>query len=98
VIRNASDDAPLAGVAITLKADSLFKDAEPCVTDADGKFALTFAVSDGAFSPTEMPRWSLALVQSGFDEQVVDISPSKEPQRGKAINLISVVAYMKPIP
>jgi hypothetical protein len=98
VIRDVSDDTPLAGVTITLKADSLFKDAEPCVTGGDGTFALTFKVSDGAFSPSEMPSWSLAMVQQSYHEQVVDISPSKEPQRGKAINLISVVAYMKPLP
>ncbi len=98
VIRDVSDETPLAGVTVTLKADSLFKDAEPCLTDADGAFVLTFTVSDSAFSSDEMPDWSLALMQQGYHELVVDISPGKEPPRGKAINLISVVAYMRPVP
>lgn len=98
VIRDVSDETPLAGVKVTLKADSLFKDAEPCLTDADGAFVLTFTVSDSAFSSDAMPDWSLAMGQQGYHEQVVDISPGKEPPREKAINLISVVAYMRPVP
>ena len=96
MIRDSAEDAPLVGVAITLQANSLFKDAEPCVTGADGSFVLTFRVSDNAFSPSEMPKWTLSFAKSGFVDQVIDISPSKEPQSAQGINLISVVAYVKP--
>ena len=97
VIRDVAGETPLAGVTITLKAGSLFKDAEPCFTNADGTFSLIFTVSDGAFSSDTMPSWSLAMMKQGYHEQVVDISPSKEPQLEKAVNLVSVVAYMKPL-
>jgi hypothetical protein len=45
-----------------------------------------------------MPKWSLTLAKEGYADEVIDISPSKEPESTKATNQTVVVAYMKAKP
>jgi hypothetical protein len=97
-VKSASDGAPLAGVRITLEAGSLFATTSPAMTATDGTFSLRFTVSDGAFGPVAMPKWSLTLAKEGYFDELIDISPTKEPESAKITNQIFVVAYMRTQP
>jgi hypothetical protein len=95
-VKSASDGTPLAGVRITLEATTLFATTSPTVTATDGSFLLRFTVSDGDFGPGgAMPRWSLTLAREGYADEVIDISPTREPESAKITNQIFVVAYMR---
>lgn len=94
-IKSSADGSPLTGVMVTLKASSLFTESGPVWTGPDGSFVLGFEVSDGAFSPRRMPQWSLTLVKEGYVDEVIDISPAKEPTSSKTTNTIVVVGYLR---
>lgn len=96
-INDFTDGKPLAGVRVSLEASEVFLNTGPVPTAADGSFFLRFRVSDGAFG-TGMPRWSLTLEKEGYADEVVDISPTREPTSTKVTNQIAVVAFMKAKP
>ncbi len=95
-IKRSSDGAPLFGVLVTPEASGLWKTPAPVVTGIDGSFLLKFRVSDGEFSPREMPKWSLRLETAGYVDEVVDISPLEEPKRGTTTQMV-VIAYMREV-
>ena len=79
-LKDCSGGSPLAGVRVTLGASALFVKPNRPVTGVDGRFLLQFSVSDGEFVSGEMPHWSLTLSKEGYADEVVDISPSREPE------------------
>jgi len=81
-ITSAGDDSPVEGATIHRnmwgeKTDP--KTAETTLhTDAAGRAAETFTVSDTAFSAGK-PTWYLRVSREGFEPEIVEIKPAKVP-------------------
>lgn len=92
-IKDFTGGTPLAGVRISLEGSGL-DGVETPVTGSDGSFLLRFSVGDIEFLPDEMPKWSLSLAKEGYADEVIDISPSKEPESSRIVNVIVLQSYM----
>jgi hypothetical protein len=85
-VTNAVDGSPIEGAAIHRnmwgeKTDP--KTAETIFhTDATGRAAETFTVSDTAFSAGK-PTWYLRVSREGFEPEIVEIKPAKVPTENR---------------
>ena len=83
---SSADGSPLEGVAIHRnmwgeKTDP--KTAETILlTDAAGRAAEEFTVSDTAFSAGK-PTWYLRVFKEGFEPAIVEIKPDKVPREAR---------------
>jgi hypothetical protein len=85
-VTSAVDGSPIEGVAIHRnmwgeKTDP--KTAETILhTDAAGRAAETFTVSDIAFSAGK-PTWYLRVSREGFEPEIIEIKPAKVPTENR---------------
>jgi hypothetical protein len=102
-IKKSIDGTPLAGVAVTIKRTQAGVPPKfpyagdetdgPTISAEDGSFSLRFDTYEGTLSV--LPKWSLILKKERYADEVIDISPDKEPAIGSETHLIAVAAYMR---
>jgi hypothetical protein len=99
--KNAADGKPLSGVKMSLNLhgqtdhannDQLVANA----TDSEGMITFPFRVSESAFMEPRK-KWYLKLAKKGYIDEIIDITPTGEPEAGqKSPSMIVVVAYLRP--
>jgi hypothetical protein len=102
VIKSVLDGAPLDGVSISLQLEPANKPEgwrppsnlirARAQSQPDGRFSIQFDTDD--IEASAHTKWTLVLTKTGFVDELVDISPEKEPETFS--NTIAVVAYMRP--
>jgi hypothetical protein len=97
-IRSSSTKAPLSGVLVTLKYTDGSSKQDSIETASDGSFLLSFEVGDDEFAVGRMPKWSLVLTKEGFADEILDISPTKEPSHSSGPVEIIVYGSITPAP
>ena len=97
VIKNAVDGSPVAGVQIERDPGTSITGTFPVRTGPDGRFVVEFSVRDGEFFAGKLPKWKFTLSKAGFEDEAVEITPTKEPQPRTA-NQIVLFAFVRPTP
>ncbi len=83
VVQNATDARPLPGVGVEIQGHLTFdRDQSPPVTAADGVFTASCRVSDVHFLGDKLPTWLLVLSKDGYQDEVIEISPTRKPDSG----------------
>jgi hypothetical protein len=102
-VRSTDDGSPLADVRVVLRARSIDLDNDlgteemPVSTLLDGTFRLTLLAYERAFNKGSDDAWTLVLSKPGYADEVIDITPSKEPSAlGGGSTLIVVIASLRP--
>jgi len=97
VVRSAVDASPLAGVTVRTDAGQMTpREDGPAVTAPDGSFGATISVRDSEFFGNKHPRWTLTLARDGYADELIDISPQRQPESGSPPTQLVVVAYLRP--
>ena len=101
VVRDVADGRPLSGVHVDIQGELVIDHdssppRSPEVTGDDGVFTSRCRAYDTAFRGEELPKWSIVLTKSGYEDEVLDISPSQRPDSGREKRRIVVYAYMRP--
>ena len=94
VVKSADDGKPLSGVEVYYSRyywDPVDNGNEPDVaTDASGRFSISTREAGGC--PSTM---RLILVKDGFEKEIIDIRPEKEPESYATPILIVVAAHLR---
>ncbi len=93
VVRSATDGSPIPNARVEVSGEWTFA-LEPTHTGIDGTFMIEGEVSDSAFR-VGYPAWSLRVSRSGFADEVLDVSPTEQPESSRNPVRIFVVVQMR---
>ena len=96
VIKNAVDGSPVAGVLIEPEPYGGWVNGDsPVVTGSDGRFSFKFSVDTFEFSNGKLPTWTLKLSKTGFEDETIEITPTKRPESGTTTQIM-MFAFVRP--